>query len=105
MMEETGDGPSGMDRDLGMIYAEIKALRELASDFGQAGDGAKVYDFSIRWGVLMSGRLRRVEHYYRADELTGDQTRRYREIRRELQDLAPRIESLGIRPPTVPLED
>ena len=102
---ESGCGPLGIDADLHMIFVEIGALRELASDSTKKKDDARVYDFSIRWGVLMSGRLKRLEHYHRAGELTGDQERRYRELKRELGDVVPLTESLGIGRPTVPLED
>lgn len=105
MMDEPRNEPPGMDRDLDMLFAEVEALRELASDSEKAEDGARVYDFSIRWGTLMSGRLKRVEHYYRAGELTGDQTRRYRALRRELKSSTHLTDSLGISRPTVPLED
>lgn len=105
MMDEPGNGLPGIDRDLDMIFAGIEALRGLASDREKAKDGSRVYDFSIRWGVLMSGRLKRLEHYYRSGELTEDQERRYRELRHELKDAAPLTERLGIGRPTVPLED
>ncbi len=104
-VDEPGTGPIGIDADLGMVAAGIGALRELASDPAKAEDGASVYDFSIRWGTLMSGRLMRLEHYYRAGELTEDQERRYRELRRKLGDATPQIERLGIGHPPVPLED
>ncbi len=57
------------------------------------------------WGVLMSGRLKRLEHYYRAGELTEDQERHYRDLRGDLEDAAPLAERLGVARPTVPLED
>lgn len=101
----SGPGPPGMDIDLGMVSAGIEALRELASDPDKTEDGARVYDFSIRWGALMSGRLKRIEHYHRAGELTEDQERCYRELRRELKEAIPLIERLGIARPTVSLED
>ena len=99
MDDEPGKGPPGIDKDLSMIFAEAEALRELAADPDKARDGARVYDFSIRWGALMSGRLKRLEHYYRAGDLTQDQERRYRELTRELKDVAPLAEDLGIGPP------
>jgi hypothetical protein len=105
MTDEPGAGRPGIDKDLGMLFAELRALRELASDPAGSEDGARVYDFSIRWGVLMSGRLKRLEHYYRAGELTEDQKRRYRELRRDLKEAVPLTERLGIGRPTVPLED
>ncbi len=101
----SGPGPPGMDIDLGMVSAGIEALRELASDPDGAGDKGRVYDFSVRWGVLVSGRLERVEHYHRKGELMEEQERRYRELRRELEEAIPLIERFGIARPTVPLED
>ena len=105
MAEGPGKVRPGIDADLGMIFAETEALRELDSDRDKAEDSARVYDFSIRWGVLMSGRLMRLEHYYRAGDLTEDQERRYRKLRRELEDAMPLTERLDISRPTVPLED
>ncbi len=98
-------GPPGIDADLSMLSAEIEALRELASDPEGKKDGARIYDFNVRWGTLMSGRLLRVEHYHRAGELTEEQERRYRELRRELGEAMPLIERLGITRPAVALED
>lgn len=103
MIDEAG--PLGIYADARMLSAGIETLRELAADREKAGDSARVYDFSIRWGVLMSGRLKRLEHYYRAGELTEDQEQRYRELRRQLGDVKPLTERLGISQPTVPLED
>ncbi len=88
-----------------MVAAGIEALRGLASDPKKAQDGSRVYDFSIRWGVLMSGRMKRLEHYYRAGVLTDDQEQRYRKLRHELKDATPQIGRLGVAKPTVPLED
>ena len=105
MTDEPRRGPPGIDEDLAMVAAGIRALRELALDPVGSEDGARVYDFSIRWGVLMSGRLKRLEHYYRAGALTEDQERGYQELRRDLKEAAPLAEGLGIGRPTVPLED
>lgn len=105
MVDEPTKGRLGIDRDLDMIFAETEALRELASDPDKAQDGARVYDLSIRWGTLMSGRLKRLEYYYRTGDLTEDQERRYRRLRDELKDAIPLIERLGIGRPTVPLEE
>ena len=105
MTDEPGIGPPGIDEDLRMVADGVGALRKLALDPVASEDGARVYDFSIRWGVLMSGRLKRLEHYYRAGELTGEQERGYRELRSELKEATPLAEGLGLGRPTVPLED
>jgi hypothetical protein len=102
MFPEPNAGPPGIHRDIGMISAALEELRQLASDQQKAQDSAKIYDFSIRWGVLVSGRLERLEHYHRSGELTQDQERRYRELEQELRDAAPHAERLGIARPTIP---
>lgn len=105
MTAKANAGPPGMDRDLGMLSDGLRALRDLAADPKGASDGARVYDFSIRWGVLISGQLERAEHYHRAGGLTEGQEQRYRELKRGLRDATPQIERLGIGRPAVPLED
>lgn len=105
MTIESAADPPGIDGDLGMLFAGLGALRELISAPRRANDGARVYDFSIRWGVLMSGRLERLEHYHRAGELTEGQELRYRDLKRGLAEAAPQIDHLGIGRPAVPLED
>lgn len=103
--DRPGAGRARIDADLRKIAAEIEALCELASDPAKAEDRWRVYDFSIRWGVLISGRLKRVEHYYRLGELTDAQQANYRELRRELKGRMPLIERLDLGRPGVPLED
>jgi hypothetical protein len=101
MFVESNAGPPGIDRDIYMISAALEKLNELASDSEKARDDARIYDFSIRWGVLLSGRLQRLEHYHRTGVLTQDQERRYHELRQELTGAAPQADSLGIARPNV----
>jgi hypothetical protein len=105
MGRELGNGLPGIEADLNMILTATETLREIASAPDEAQDGSRIYDFNIRWGVLMSGRLMRLEHYYRVGDLLEGQEQRYRELRRELEDATPLIERLGLSRPTVPLED
>ena len=102
MFPEPNAGLSGIDRDLGMVSAALEELHGLASDEQKAQDSARIYDFSIRWGVMLSGRLERLEHYHRSGELTQDQERRYRELSEELRDAAPQAKRLGIARPAIP---
>jgi hypothetical protein len=94
-------GPPGIDRDLDMVSSALEELRRLASDEQLAQDGARIYDFSIRWGVVLSGRLQRLNHYHRAGELTRDQAFRYGDLVQGLWDAAPQAERLGIARPTI----
>ena len=105
MADEPRNIPVAVDDDISRIAAEIDALRKLASDPEKAEDSARIYDFSIRWGVLLSGRLKRLEHYYRAAQLTEGQESRYRELRLEFKEAMTLIERLGLGRPRVPLED
>lgn len=105
MFPEHKAPPPGIDGDIEMISAALEELRQLASGRMNAQDDAKIYDFSIRWGVLMAGRLKRLEHYNRAGDLSQDQVRRYRELRRELDEAAPQAERLGLaRPNAAPTD-
>jgi hypothetical protein len=101
MFPEPHAGPPGIDRDIGMISAGVEELRQLVSDQQQAQDDARIYDFSIRWGVLISGRLQRLDHYHQAGELTQDQERRYGKLREELRNAAPQAEHLGVAQPNI----
>jgi hypothetical protein len=105
MFIESGAGPPGIDRDIDMISSALEELHDLASDEQKAQDDAKIYDFSIRWGTLLSGRLGRLEHYHRAKELTRDQEHRYRNLREQLNDAAPQAEHLGIAQPDIATEE
>src|SRR5699024_3894679 len=103
--EPTSDRVVGADVDLDLLFAHVKALRELASDPEKAQDSARIYDFSIRWGTLLSGRLERLAHYHDRGELTPDEQARYEALRAELREAVPLIERLGLARPRVPLND
>jgi hypothetical protein len=105
MYPDPDTGPPGIDRDLGMVSAGVDELRQLASDREAAQDGARIYDFSIRWGVLLSGRLERLDHYHSVGKLTQEQDVRYRELRQELRDVTPEAERLGLARPNIGPED
>lgn len=95
----------GVGADLDLLFAEIEALRALASDPDTAQDDARVYDFGIRWGALLSGRLQRLAYYHHQERLTPHEQARYEKLRAELHDVRPMAEQLGLARPTIPLED
>lgn len=106
MTEEVGSANVvGIGEDLDQLFAEVRALRELAEDPEQAADESRVYDFSIRWGVLLAGRLRRLAHYHGDGRLTPSERSRYDALRTELRDAAPLIDRLGLSQPPVSTED
>jgi hypothetical protein len=85
--------------DLDLICAAVDVLDELAADPDAADDRARVYDFSIRWGVLLAGRLRRLEHYDAAGALSGEEKARYDALVQRLRDATPAARRLGLTAP------
>ncbi|RCG21382.1 hypothetical protein DTL70_18250 [Streptomyces diacarni] len=92
---------SGITADLDRAFAVLRQLRELAGDPAAARDDERVYDFSIRWGTLLSGRLERLAHYAARGELTGEQAKRYQELRARLRDAASSAARLDLADPGV----
>lgn len=101
--ESASNRVPGVDADLDLMIAAVKALRELASDPDKAQDGARVYDFSIRWGTLLHGRLERLAYYHGRGELTPQQQERYQGLCAQLRHSLPLIERLGLARPSVVL--
>ncbi|MDR7299892.1 hypothetical protein [Haloactinomyces albus] len=89
----------GADTDLDLLFAQVQALRELASDPDKAQDSDRVYDFGIRWAVLLYGRLQRLDHYHHRSELAPDEQARYERLRAELREAVPLVERLGLPRP------
>jgi len=100
--EAASKGAPGVDADLDLMIAAVRALRELASDPDKAPDGARVYDFSIRWGTLLHGRLERLAYYHGRGELTPQQQERYQELCAQLRHSLPLVERLGLARPGLP---
>jgi hypothetical protein len=78
-----------IDNDVKLIAEQIKALKELAleDDEEPISEGQR-YDFSIRWGTVLAGRLRRLVHYGSLDRLSDADVRRFRALCDELRTLS-----------------
>ncbi|MCV7053252.1 hypothetical protein H7H82_22120 [Mycobacterium heidelbergense] len=89
-----------IDDDVEVITGQIEALRRL----GKKDDEAPVtegqrYDFSIRWGTVLAGRLRRLVHYSSLGMLDDADERRFRALRDELRMLAHLIDRFRLARP------
>lgn len=94
---------AGFHHDLDLLFAQLSALHDLAADPDHARDSDRVYDFSIRWGALLHGRLQRLDYYSDRGELAADERERYDELQRALRDAIPAIDRLGlVRPEHLP---
>lgn len=103
--ESTSSRVAGVDTDLDLLFDQVKELRELADDPDKAHDSARVYDFSVRWGTFLRGRLERLAYYHsRAAALTPDQQARYQALCTELRQALPVVERLGLARPNVDID-
>lgn len=91
--------PIGIDDDLEFLTEQIEALRELGRLDG-ASEG-QVYDFSIRWGTALSGRLRRLVYYSRLGVLDADGESRFQSLCAELRSVSDLIERFDVARPRV----
>lgn len=106
MTEETGrSGPVAIGEDFDRVFAELRALRDLAGRAEQTGDNSGVYGFSIEWGMLLAGRLHRLTHYYEQGSLSFHDASRYDALWVELRAAVPLMDQVGLpRPPEPPSE-
>lgn len=93
---DTG-GPVDIDGDVDLLTEQIQALKEL----GRRGDvdEGEIYDFSIRWGATLSGRLGRLVHYDSLGLLHQADQRRFHSLCDELRSLSGLIDRFGIAAP------
>lgn len=86
------------------MFAQLAALHELASDPATAADSDRVYDFSIRWGTFLAGRLQRLDHYADRGELDPLERERYAALQDALRAALPDVRRLGLARPARPAE-
>ncbi|ORW91580.1 hypothetical protein AWB92_18100 [Mycobacterium sp. IEC1808] len=89
-----------IDGDVELITGQIRALKELAKQDDEApiSEGQR-YDFSIRWGTVLAGRLRRLVHYSSLGRLTDADERTFAALRHELRSLSHLIERFRLAEP------
>ena len=87
----------GVDDDVELIKRQITALREL----GQRGSVSEdeIYDFSIRWGTVLAGRVRRLAHYSALGLLADADTAKFHAVREELDELTGLIDRFRLTRP------
>ncbi|OBG29617.1 hypothetical protein [Mycobacterium sp. 852002-51057_SCH5723018] len=89
-----------IDDDVELINEQIKALKELGRQDDQApiSEGQR-YDFSIRWGTVLAGRLRRLVHYSSLGELDDAGERTFHAVCDELRGLSHLIDRFRLAQP------
>jgi hypothetical protein len=89
-----------IDGDVELITEQIRALKALGrqDDREPIGEGRR-YDFSIGWGTILAGRLRRLVHYSSLGELDDADEGRFRELCDELRALSHLIDRFRLAQP------
>lgn len=96
-----------VDEDLELLNEQLRALRALGArnddddddDDDEPVTEGRRYDFSIRWGTAMAGRLRRLAHYSALGKLDSDDERRFAMLCAELRSLSDLIDRFGLAQP------
>lgn len=89
--------PITIDDDVEWLTEQIQALKQLGRQ-DEVTDGEK-YDFSIRWGTALAGRLPRLVHYSSRGLLGEADERRFQMLCDELRELSDLIDRIGLTQP------
>jgi hypothetical protein len=89
--------PVTIDDDVEWLTEQIQALKQLGRQ-DDVDDGEK-YDFSIRWGTALAGRLPRLVHYSSRGLLAEADERRFQALCDELRGLSDLIDRIGLARP------
>jgi ribosomal protein S15P/S13E len=92
--------PVSIDDDVEFLTEQIQALKELARHDHVSED--QVYDLSIRWGVALAGRLRRLVHYSSLGLLDDVDEARFGSLCTELRAVSDLIARFGLSRPALP---
>jgi hypothetical protein len=89
--------PVSIDDDVVWLTEQINDLKQLGRK--TEVDEDESYDFSIRWGTALSGRLRRLVHYSSLGRLEPADERRYQALCEELRGLSDLIDRFELAQP------
>ncbi|BBU23263.1 hypothetical protein [Mycobacterium xenopi] len=89
--------PVNVDDDLQVVIEQIDALKRLGAKH-ELAEGES-YDFSIRWGTALAGRLRRLVHYSTRGLLSDADGRRFRSLCDDLRTLSDLIDRFELAHP------
>jgi hypothetical protein len=92
--------PISIDDDVELLTEQIQALKELGRHDHVGED--QVYDLSIRWGIALAGRLRRMEHYSSRGLLNDVDEARFQSLCTELRAVSDLVERFDLSRPALP---
>jgi hypothetical protein len=102
MAPETREQVS-IDEDVEFLGEQIEALEGLGRK--NSVDDAEVYDFSVRWGTALAGRLPRLVHYSSLGLLDDADQHRFQSLCERLRRVSGIAERFGLPRPVLSGED
>jgi hypothetical protein len=95
-----GNPPAvSIEDDLDVLGEQIEALKQLGQR-DSVTDG-EVYDFSIRWGTALAGRLARLQHYSSLALLDEADEHNFQSLCAELRGLSDLISRFQLAKPAL----
>ena len=94
---DENSAPITIDDDVAWLTEQIQALKRLGQQ-DEVSDGEK-YDYSIRWGTALAGRLPRLVHYSSRGLLDEDDEHRFQALCGELRGLSDLLDRIGLAQP------
>lgn len=76
-----GAGIPGIDLDQQMLTDYLEEILEYHAAYGTDLEGPAWYELSVQWGVVVSGRLPRIEHYAGKGQLSEPQATNFAAFR------------------------
>ncbi|GAB7142746.1 hypothetical protein [Mycobacterium riyadhense] len=83
--------------DTELLDEQLTELRALAQQDSVTED--QIYDFSIRWGTVLAGRLRRLAHYGAVGLLDAADEVGFQNLRHELNEVSNLIDQFKLSRP------
>jgi hypothetical protein len=90
-------GPISIDDDVELITEQIEALKALG-ELDEVSDNQS-YDFSIRWGTTLAGRLARLVHYSALGLLDASDEDKFHTLCAELRELSSLVDRFELAHP------
>lgn len=89
--------PVTIDADVELLADQIQALEALGRN--DPVDEGEIYDFSVRWGAALAGRLPRLLHYSSLGLLADADRHRFESLCADLRRVSDLAERLGLPRP------
>jgi hypothetical protein len=93
----------GIPRALDVLASMLQELQQGEKLWAEM-DAVEEAAWSLEWTQLMSGYLPRLDREHQSGQMSAEQSKRFRRLRKALRQALPTIERLELTPPPIPLD-